>query len=55
MAHSPLYLHACTKLSVCLLIHFSMECNREELRITAGYGQPEGVLLSAKKKSSPEA
>ena len=32
-----------------------MECNREELRITAGCERPEGVLLSAKKKSSPEA
>src|SRR5260370_42029711 len=55
MAHSPLRLHVCNQRSVCLLIHFSMECNREELRITAAGGQPEEMLLSARKKNSPEA
>ena len=41
--------------SVCLLIQFLMECNREELQFTAGGGPPEEAPFSAKKKSSPEA
>src|SRR5216683_760321 len=55
MAHLPLYVYTHMLCKVFLLIQFSRECNREELRTTAGGGPSEGESCSAEKKRSLEA
>src|SRR5204863_9710828 len=47
--------HKCMVNDVCFLIQLSMECNREELLLTADGEPSEKVSHSAKKKRSREA